>query len=424
MLISKEVEILLHSSNISYYESKGYEIPRRKDKVGRLKVAKDTKIIVKIEDVPLGSSIDVTAQCDYCMEDKIITQYTTNYYNYNRSRKIIEKDCCNNVECMKRKREESLIKTYNVNHMSKIKEVKDKNKEIMLKKYGVENISKTEYFKQKYKETMLENYGVEHYSQTEEFKIKSKETQLVRYGVENYSSTKECREKVINTCIENYGVIHPAKTKVFQDKREKTMLDKYGVKAVIQISERKYEMNRKKEETNLKKYGSVSPLGNKLVQEKIRFSMYRNNTAPCSKQQKYLCDLLNCKLNYPFANFSLDMVFLNEKIYIEYDGSGHDLQIKYKNIDEKTFKIKEMRRQYFLYNRGWRSIRIISEQKDLLPRDNIVLKLINKSKEYLNTGHSWIEYNIDEGKVKCSQYEKDYDFGELRKIHKENIKIS
>lgn len=79
-LISEEVEVGLNSKNIKYYESLGYNIPRRKDKWGQLKIPKGTKIIININDLQKGSSIKINIKCDGCGE--IIKDIP--YYNYNK----------------------------------------------------------------------------------------------------------------------------------------------------------------------------------------------------------------------------------------------------------------------------------------------------------------------------------------------------
>ena len=67
-LLSTEVEVLLAGVNIKWYEAKGYEIPRVKDKNRHRKmvVPRGTKITVKIDDLPHGSEIKIKTQCDCC----------------------------------------------------------------------------------------------------------------------------------------------------------------------------------------------------------------------------------------------------------------------------------------------------------------------------------------------------------------------
>jgi len=65
MLISKEIEVKI-GNNISYYESRGYNIPKYLDKKGRFKVKKDTKILVKVQDLSKGTETKVLRRCDKC----------------------------------------------------------------------------------------------------------------------------------------------------------------------------------------------------------------------------------------------------------------------------------------------------------------------------------------------------------------------
>jgi DNA-directed RNA polymerase subunit RPC12/RpoP len=66
MILETEIWINLHSNNISHFEKIGYEIPRFIDKYGKSRVKKGTKILVKVNDLPIGSKARVTKVCDYC----------------------------------------------------------------------------------------------------------------------------------------------------------------------------------------------------------------------------------------------------------------------------------------------------------------------------------------------------------------------
>ena len=70
-LISKEVEINLTSQNINHFENLNYIIPRVKGKWG-LTVKRGTTIVVKIEDLKLGSIVRVDVECDCCGKNKDI----------------------------------------------------------------------------------------------------------------------------------------------------------------------------------------------------------------------------------------------------------------------------------------------------------------------------------------------------------------
>jgi very-short-patch-repair endonuclease len=164
------------------------------------------------------------------------------------------------------------------------------------------------------------------------------------------------------------------------------------------------------EEQRLAAFNQLRPyLRKSLIKAKV--TMYKNQTAPSSMQQRYLCNVVGGELNYPVGICSLDIAFPNEKIYLEYDGSGHELSVKFGTVTKKEIKEKEINRFYFLRKNGWRSIRIISK-KDLLPSEEKIIEMFKLGKKLLKN-RSWVEFNIDTSTVKTSKGELKYNFGEL-----------
>lgn len=368
MIISKSIEIPLHPKTIKYYESLGYEIPRFPSKYNKsiLSTPNGTKIVIKIEDLPLMSNLKVEYQCDYCGEKDWKT-----YCNLTISRDIIPKDCC--VKC-------TPLKT----------------KEVNLIKYGVKHTSELETNKQKRRETNLKIYGSE-------------------YAVQN----KNVKEKMKNTFLENYGETTPAKNQEVKNKMAQTNMERYGAISPT-LNE---EVRAKQIETLKNNYGVAFPQQSEEIKKLSMKSLYENNTAPCSRQQRYIHNLLGGKLNFPHHNSFLDICFVDEKIYLEIDLGGHELQMKLGNVTEEEYRNNERKRWYALYRKGWKEIRIIST-KDKIPSDDKLIEIMNYAREYLNTGRHYIKFYLDEGKVKTSQFEEDYDFGELRYIYKKNIETT
>ena len=72
MIAEKEVSVRLISTTIKYYESLGYEIYRRKDCNGIMRVPNDYKILIKVEDLPRSSQVKVTRICDLCGDRKLV----------------------------------------------------------------------------------------------------------------------------------------------------------------------------------------------------------------------------------------------------------------------------------------------------------------------------------------------------------------
>jgi len=78
-------------------------------------------------------------------------------------------------------------------------------------------------------------------------------------------------------------------------------------------------------------------LNHQFSKKKLNWVLYKNKTGVSSYPQRYICNLLNGELNYPIGNLSLDIALLDNKIYIEYDGSGHDLRVVRGQLTEKEF---------------------------------------------------------------------------------------
>jgi len=440
MLITEEVEVRLNKSNTEHFELLGYEIPRIINKDGKLIVSSKTTIKVKVSDLQPTSRVQVMVQCDY--DDKI---FPKDYYNYLHQRRNIEKDCCNNVECMKKKRAESNLKIHGVENSLDIEGVKDKIKQTNYEKfgneyaigsqevknkikqsfndkYGVDNPFQIEDVKNKIIQTNLDKYGVEYYTQTDEYKERHKQTSLEKYGYDNVSKVPEFISKIKDTQIDRYGSLY-VETEEYKERCKQTCQERYGVDNVFQLDRVKQRII----EYNIETYGVDHPMKVEEIKQdrikKMTETKYKNGTMQSSRQQEYLCNLYSGLLNYPVQGLCLDIALLKEMIFIEYDGSGHSLSVQFGDITQENFNKKEIRRKYFLKSLGWKEIRIIS-LKDFLPLDDILLHMYNISLEYLNSSHSWIKFDIDSNKIICSQFENDFDYGILRKITDKDLKIS
>lgn len=172
---------------------------------------------------------------------------------------------------------------------------------------------------------------------------------------------------------------------------------------------------QKRIETNLQKYGVEYTSQNKEVRQKQLESLYKNGTQKTSSQQKYIHDLLGGELNYPFNLLSLDIAFPDKMIYLEYDGGFHNGRVQCGLLTEEEFVEKERKRSCLLSDNGWREIRIIS-LSDKLPSDKTIKEIYKYAINYINFGHSWIKFDIDNSKVINSIGEFNYNYGELKTI--------
>ncbi|MCK9198249.1 MAG: hypothetical protein M0P49_01460 [Bacilli bacterium] len=122
MLITKEVEIELHSRQITYYKNLGYDVPRIKDKYSRYTTPKGTKIIVKVEDLQKGSHVDIQYKCDICGEP-----VTCNYKTYVQSQinSFTKIDACDNCKTIKSRM--SIKEKYGVDNILLLPEIREKS---------------------------------------------------------------------------------------------------------------------------------------------------------------------------------------------------------------------------------------------------------------------------------------------------------
>ena len=355
-IITTEVEVKPHGNTVKYYKNKGYDVKT------------DEPLIVKVEDLPKGSTTKIQITCDYC--GKVLERTYARYNELTQDNGLYACKHC----------------------------VSYKMADTNLKKYGVKFYTQSEEFKEKAKKTNLERYGFESYTQCEEGKNKRKNTIRERYGVDNPCQNQEILRKARETCIERYGTPYPIQLQEFKDKVKQTCIEKFGVEYVSQAPE---------------------------IREKVSNTFFKNNSTNTSKQQLYLHNLYGGELNFPLRTLNIDICFPEEKIAIEYNGGGHDLLVKTGKITQEEFERKEIIRNSILKKNGYKVITIISD-KDKLPSDKILLQMLQIAKEYFSKyfNHSWYEFNISTSTVRNAENINGipYDFGTLRRIKDSDIK--
>ena len=243
MILTREVEANVSGQYKQYYIDKGYVIPERLDRHGKMSTPKGTRIIVKVEDLPINSHEKVQVSCDNCGEILTMT-----YQSYNdRIRKFGEVFC---KKCSKIHHQKTVKEKYGVDNISQLQSVKDKKRKKSIEKYGTDTPLQHPDIKKQIKKTNVEKYRVPYPTQNEQVKEKTrntiiekygsvenftsfiiekgKETNLTKYGNEYYFCTDDYREKTKNTCLKKYGVNQIGKISGLVEKREKTMMDRYG----------------------------------------------------------------------------------------------------------------------------------------------------------------------------------------------------
>lgn len=139
-------------------------------------------------------------------------------------------------------------------------------------------------------------------------------------------------------------------------------------------------------------------------------TMYKNGRIPSSRQQRYICNLLNGELNKRVSSYFVDMVF-NDNIVLEYDGSGHWLGSRYSDKTIEQIDQEDVKRDNTLIGKGYKVIRFISRE-DLLPSDNKIKDIVDSLVSQLNAGKDKVIYEIKK---------EDFKDEELRKIEKRDL---
>jgi hypothetical protein len=241
--------------------------------------------------------------------------------------------------------------------------------------------------------------------------IKTKENNLVNYGVESIRHVKEVNDKIEATNLERYGSTNPMMNKDIRKKASETLMKNHGVDNYFKV-ENFHDIQK---DAMMQKYGyerySDDPIKLSEANRKRNITMYKNGTAPTSRQQKYFHDIVGGELNYPYGSLMLDIGFPNEKIYLEYQGSGHDLDVSMGKMTAEVFNKKDINRYYFMKKQGWRMIEVISK-KDTLPNKQKTIEMMILAREHLNSS-SYIVFDLDKNQIKINGEFILYDFGEV-----------
>lgn len=203
---------------------------------------------------------------------------------------------------------------------------------------------------------------------------------------------KDCAsQKQQLTSLKKYGVPYYTYTNEFKERVAKTFMDKYGCQNISQ-----------------------SP----IIKEKKSKTFFKNSSQKSSRQQRYICGLYQGILNFPIKLYCADVFLLNDNLIVEFDGSGHMLNVSMGRETIEEYNQKEIIRNNIIKREGYKQIKIVSS-KDLLPSDEILLQMLSEARQYFSeTNHSWCSYDIDQGLLFNAEHKDGipYSFGELRRI--------
>jgi len=242
---------------------------------------------------------------------------------------------------------------------------------------------------------------------------------LIKYGVEQTMMLDSVSKKVSDIWKSKSS----DEIKRITEARRKTLMKRYNVDRVMDIP----VVKEKIKATNMERYGYPVALQSPEIKEKIQKTLYENSNIKTSTQQKEIFNIYskyyNCKLNYPVGIYNGDIVFFDDNIDFEYDGSGHKLGVYTGSISLKEFERREIIRNLAFKKAGYKMIRLISN-RDKLPSEEKLFEILDISKKYFNeTSHSWIDFNIDTGIMRNAEHMDGvpFDFGELHKVQYETM---
>lgn len=204
--------------------------------------------------------------------------------------------------------------------------------------------------------------------------IEIRKTVQNRYGVNNVAELPFVRVKTKETCLLKYDAPSPLQNDVIFQKTKKSFNEHFGVKNGIKDLRSVPELVKKIEETNIARYGGITPMCSPEIKAKINQKMYENGTCKTSGKQVKLNQMLidlysNSKLNYPCDKVSLDcMTTINGiKIDVEYDG-----WFWHRGREEE-----DRRRDFFVEKQGYKVVRFVA-LADRLPTEEELREAINK----------------------------------------------
>lgn len=181
------------------------------------------------------------------------------------------KQCPSARDISEKKRKETSIRIYGVEHHFQAPEALRKRDETSLKRYGVTHAMKLKEFSEKKRlseltnkgslrtgfdkrrEWLIKNLGVENVFQLEEVKKKLWVTMWKKYGG-HYSKNEEWKEDY----KDKTGYDHPRRDPQVEEKRVRTCIIRYGTVSASNLEETK----KKVLETNKIKFGASHPFQN------------------------------------------------------------------------------------------------------------------------------------------------------------------
>lgn len=169
----------------------------------------------------------------------------------------------------------------------------------------------------------------------------------------------------------------------------------------------KCSKSKKSKETCLLKYGVDNPMKVEEIQQKCEQARIDNpnftgstflsssgfvNGIPVSKAQYNLYQLLpDFKLNYHYRKYYIDLA--KDNIAIEYDGKGHDLEVRMGKMALEEFEEKEQIKENILLEK-YRLLRIV-DKKDKLKKEERCAQIKEQIDNFISGNSKYEKIVID-----------------------------
>lgn len=176
--------------------------------------------------------------------------------------------------------------------------------------------------------------------------LKARETNLDKYGVDSTNKLNSVKEKVKEKMLSKYGVDHISKVREISESKSKKMKAQSSItsKSIKKYreslaKEEKEIINKKRDETNLKKYGFKNVSQVDSIKEKIKDTNL-NRYGGYTYQSEVLMDkVISTNLKRYGVTYSLSSNFIRDKIKItNLERYGFDYASKSKIVKCKSAK--------------------------------------------------------------------------------------
>lgn len=223
-----------------------------------------------------------------------------------------------------------------------------------------------QYQKDKYeirKKSNKEKFGVEQPLQNSEIKSKFKQT-INSKSFEEKNSINKKREQ---TNLDRFGVTNPNKLKEFSDKRKSTLLEKYGVSHPMESS----EFREKQKKTLLRNFGVDNPLKSKEIRDRVKKTNLEKygSVCPLNNETVKLKSKKTLKDNY-------DVTIPMKSTVVKKRVQETNIE-KYGSVSPFGNKVVQRKSQVTSRERYWNLFVQLLTQKKLVP--------LFEKEDYINT---------------------------------------